>query len=151
MLAHKVNGENPVTYFELFLAAQKLERWMEARDPLLPKSTSTGSSNVTCSHSQGNLFPSRKLKGSCTFTAQSTVVEDHETEEDSGQKPDWEKEAMSSAEEDVGMSGEVGDVGPQFTNAVDLHQKKNHNCSGCGSPDHLMTDCPKDLGKMQGR
>ena len=30
MLAHKVNGENPVTYSELLLAAQKLERWEEA-------------------------------------------------------------------------------------------------------------------------
>ena len=92
MLAHKVNGENPVTYSELLLAAQKLERWAEVRDPLLSKTTTAGSSNVTHSHSQGNLFPSRKLKGKCTFTAQSTVVEDHETEEDSGPKPNEEKE-----------------------------------------------------------
>ena len=35
MLAQKVNGENPVTYSELLLAAQKLERWVEARDLLL--------------------------------------------------------------------------------------------------------------------
>ena len=58
MLAHKVNGENPVTYSKLFLAAQKLERWTEARDPLLLKTTTAGISNVTHSHSQGNLFPS---------------------------------------------------------------------------------------------
>ena len=69
MLAHNVNGENPVTYSELLLAAQKLEKWVEARDPLLPKTTTAGSSNVTHSHSQGNLFPSRKLKGNHTFTA----------------------------------------------------------------------------------
>ena len=37
VLAHKVDGENPVTYSELLLAAQKLERWTEARYPLLPK------------------------------------------------------------------------------------------------------------------
>ena len=37
MLAHMVDGENPVTYSELLLAAQKLERWAEARDPLCPK------------------------------------------------------------------------------------------------------------------
>ena len=37
MLAHKVSGENPVTYSKLFLAAQKLERWAEARDPQLLK------------------------------------------------------------------------------------------------------------------
>ena len=36
------------------------------------------------------------------------MVGDQETEEDSGPKPDGEKEAKSSAEEDVGMSGEVG-------------------------------------------
>ena len=51
MLAHKVDSENPVTNSELFLAAQKLERWVEARDPLLPKTTITGSLNVTHSHS----------------------------------------------------------------------------------------------------
>ena len=87
MLAYKVNGENPVTYCELLIAAQKLERWVEARDPLLPKTSTTGGSNVTHFHSQGNLFPSRKLKGSCTFTAQSAVVEDYGGEEDTGLKP----------------------------------------------------------------
>ena len=108
MSVHKVNGENPVTYSELLLAAQKLERWVEARDSLLPKST-TGS-NITHSHSQGNLFPPRKLKGSCTFRAQSAVVEDPKTENTSGPKPNGEKEAKSSAEEDVGISGEVGGI-----------------------------------------
>ena len=153
MLALKVDGENPVSYLELLLAAQKLERWVEARDPLLPKTTTTGSLNITHSHSQGNLFPSRKLKGSHTFTAQSAVVEDCETEEDSGPKPDQEKEAESSAEEDVGMSGKVGSTNlllsyiVQFANAVELYQKKNCNCFGSGSPDHLVKDCPKDLGK----
>ena len=76
MLAHKVDGENPVTYSELLLAAWKQERWAEVRDPLFPKTTTAGSSNVTHSRSQGNLFPSRKLKGNCTFTASSTTVED---------------------------------------------------------------------------
>ena len=127
MLSHKVDGENPVTYSELLLAAWKLERWAEARDPLVPKTTTTRSSNVTCSHSQGNLFPSKKLKGNCTFTAQSIAVEDCETEEDSGPKPNGEKEAQSSAEEDAGMTGEVGDIDPslgyivQFANVVELY------------------------------
>ena len=87
MLAHKVDGKNPVTYSELLLPAWKLERQVEARDPLLLKSTTTGGSNVTHSHSQGTLFPPRKLKGSHTFTAQSAVVEDCETEEDPAQNP----------------------------------------------------------------
>ena len=114
MLAHKVDSENPVIYSELLLAAQKLERWMEARDPLLPKTPTTGSSNVIHSHSQGNLFPSRTLKGNHTFTAQSAPVEDHKTEEDTGPKPDGEKEPKSSAEEDVGMTGKVGNVDPSL-------------------------------------
>ena len=69
MLVHKVNGENPVTYSKLLLAAQKLERWAETREPLLMKTTTTGSLNVTHSHSQGNLFLSSKWKGSHTSTA----------------------------------------------------------------------------------
>ena len=100
MLAHKADGENPVTYSKLLLAAWKMERQAEARDPLLPKTTTTRGLNVTHSHSQGNLFPSKKLKGSSTFTAQSAVVKDCETEGDSGPKSDWEKEAKSSAEVD---------------------------------------------------
>ena len=99
MLAHEVNDENPITYSELLLAAQKLERWAE------PKTTNAGSLNVTHSHSQGNLFPSRRLNGNHTFTAQSAVVEDYETEEDSGPKPSEEKEAEPSAEEDAGKTG----------------------------------------------
>ena len=141
MLVHKVNDENPVTYSELLLVAWKLESWAEARDPLLSKNTTTRSSHVTCSHSLWNLFPSRKLKGSHTFTAQSAVIEDHETEEDLGSKPDGKKEAESSAEEDVGMSGEVDDTDHVIklyclvANAIELYQKKNHNCFRCGSPD----------------
>ena len=55
------------------------------------------------------------------------------------------------------MPGEVGEVDPslgyimQFTNMVELYQKRNHNCFGCGSPDHLEKDCPKEMGKLPGR
>ena len=126
MSAHNVHGENPVTYCKLLLAAWKLERWVKARDPLLPKSTTTRSLKKAHSHSQGNLFPSRKLKGSCTFTAHSPVVEEYETKEDSGPKPNGEKEAESSAEECAGTLGKAGNVDPllgyimQFTNVVEL-------------------------------
>ena len=51
ILAHKGDGENSVTYSKLLLAAWKLERWAEARDPLLPKNTTTGGLNVTHSYS----------------------------------------------------------------------------------------------------
>ena len=140
MLAHKVDGENPVTYSELLLAAWKRERQEETRDPLLPKTTTAESSKAIHSHSQGNLFSSRNLKGNCTFTGWSAVVEDCEMGEDSGPKPYEEKEDKSPAEENVGITGEAGDVDPSlgyivwFTNAVELYQKKNCNCFGCGSP-----------------
>ena len=81
------------------------------------------------------------------------MVEDHETEEDSGPKPSGEKEAESSAEEDMRMSGKVGSADQLlgyivwFTNAVELYQKKNHNGFGCGRPNHLVKDCQKGLGK----
>ena len=35
-----------------------------------------------------------------------------------------------------------------FANAVELYQKKNHNCFRSNSPDHLVKDCPKDLNKV---
>ena len=81
------------------------------------------------------------------------MVEDHEAKEDSGPKPDEEKETESPAEENAEMTGEIGDVKPpldyiaQFTNAVELYQKKNHSCFGCGSPNHLVKDSLKELGK----
>ena len=74
-------------------------------------------------------------------------------EEDSGPKPDGEKEAESSAEEDAGTTGEIGNVDPLlgyitwFANVVEVYQKKKCNCFGCGSPDHLVKDCPKEMGK----
>ena len=39
----------------------------------------------------------------------------------------------------------VSDV--HFANVVKLSQTKNQNCFRCGSPDHLMKDCLKDLSK----
>ena len=47
MLAHKVDGKHPTSYSDLPLAAHKLERWPEARDPLLPKTTTTGGNQAT--------------------------------------------------------------------------------------------------------
>ena len=74
-------------------------------------------------------------------------------EEDSSPKPDEEKEAESPAEEDAGTTGEIGDVNlllgyiAWFTNAVQLYHKRNCNCFRCCSPNHLVKDCPKELGK----
>ena len=69
MLLHKVDGKDPTNYSDLLLAVQKLERWAEVRDPLLPKTTTMGGINVTKPQTSGNLFLSKMLKGNHTFTA----------------------------------------------------------------------------------
>ena len=153
MLVHKVDGENPTSYSNLLLLTQKWERWAEARDLLLLKMTTTGGSNVTWIQTSGNLFPSRKLKGNHTFTALSAIVESTGTKENSSVKPKGEDEAESSDGEDPETSSEIGRAHQpfgyiiHFANAVDLYQKKNWNCFGCGSPDNLVKDCPKYLSK----
>ena len=93
------------------------------------------------------------MKGNCTFPTQSTTVESNEAGEDSGTKPKGEEETESSAREDVDTSGGTGGADQLvgyifcFANAAELYQRKNQNCSGCGSPDHLVNDCPNDLSK----
>ena len=110
-------------------------------------------SSITHSQIPGILFPSQKLKGSCTFTTWSTTLESNEAEEDSHVKPEEEEEVESSAGEDVETSSGVGGVDQSvgyivhFPNAVELYQRENWNCFRCDSPDHLMKDCPKDLSK----
>ena len=86
MLAHKVNGDHPTSYSDLLLTAWKLERQNEARDPLLLKTTTTRRLNVTHSQAPLNWFPSWKLKGILTFTAQVAAVEGSEMGEDSDAK-----------------------------------------------------------------
>ena len=88
MLTQKVDGEHPASYSNLLLVAQRLKRWAETRDPLLPKTTAAGKLNITHSQTPG---PFQNLKGNCTFTAQSTTVENNEVEEDSGMTPEGEK------------------------------------------------------------
>ena len=79
-------------------------------------------------------------------------MEDHKTEEVSFPKPNGEKEAESSIEEDAEMTGKVSDVDPSlgfvtwFASAVELYQKRICGCFGYGSPDHLVKDCPKERG-----
>ena len=74
-------------------------------------------------------------------------------EEDSGPKPDEEKETKSPAEEDAGMTGEISDANPSlghtawFANAGELYQKKNHNWFGCGSPQPPGEGLPKRTGE----
>ena len=59
---------------------------------------------------------------------------------------------MLSRIQDI-LSGEVSSADQLlgyiiwFTNVVELYLKKNCNFLRCGSPDHLVKGCPKDLGK----
>ena len=153
MLPHKVDGEYPASYSSLLLAAQKLERWAEARDPLPSKTATAGRLNATHSQTSGNLCSSQKLKGNHTFTAQSATVGNNKAEEDPCVKPEREGEAESSAGEDLETSSEVGRTNQSvgyiihYANAVKLYPKKNQNCFRCGSSDHFMRDYLKDLNK----
>ena len=110
MLAYKVNSKHPSSYSDLLLVAQKLRRWVETRDPLLLKTNTMGGSNITHSQSSKNLLPFHKLKGSHTFTVQSTTMESNEAEEDSGAKAEEEEEAESSFGEDTGTLSGVEEV-----------------------------------------
>ena len=80
MLAHKVDGEHLVNYSDMLLSVQKLERWVEVRDPLPPKTVTTTGVNVMCFQMMWNLFSSHKLKGNhtlatCTMTLGNDKLE----------------------------------------------------------------------------
>ena len=104
MLSHKIDGEHPASYSDLLLAAWKLERWAEARDSLLLKTTIIKGSNVSCPQALGNLFPSRKLQGNHNFIAQSAMVESVGTEGDYAAGPEWEEEveSLEDCQKDLG-------------------------------------------------
>ena len=80
-------------------------------------------------------------------------MESNGVTEDSDMKAQEAEDAESSDEENPeissGLCGADQSVGYiiHCANAVKLYKKKNQNCFGCGSPDHLMKDCPKDLSK----
>ena len=112
MLAHRVEGEHPTGYSNLL---QKLEIQAEVRDPLLLKTTTARGSNITHSQIPENLFPSQKLKGSHTFTAQFTTVESNKAEEYLGMKPEEEEETESSAGECTETLSGVGGVISQLS------------------------------------
>ena len=150
MLAHKVSGEHPASYSDLLLVVHKLERWAEARDALLPKTTITRGSNVTWPQASGNMFLSSRLKGNHTFMASSAIVGSIGTEEVLSVKLEGEEEAECSEGEDqetpngIGGDDQLISLIVHFDNAVKLYENKNQNCFWFGSPDHLVKDCPKE-------
>ena len=148
-----MDGEHPASNSDLLLAVQKLERCAEARYPLPPKMAATTGSNMTNSQMPENLFPSCKLKDNCTFTTQAMTIGNDEAKEDPGEKPEGEGETESSADEDVEVSGRIGEMDQSieyivcFMKVIKLYQKKNRNCFRCGSPGNLVWDCPKDTSR----
>ena len=72
---------------------------------------------------------------------------------DSGAKQEGEGETEPLADkEDQASSGAEGTDQPMeyiihFAKAVKLYQQNNRSCFRCGSPNHLMWDCPKDISK----
>ena len=77
-------------------------------------------------------------------------MERNKAAEDSGTKAE---EAESSAGDDPETSSGIGGLDQSvgyivhFANVIELYQRKIQNCFGCGSPDHLVKGCPKDLSK----
>ena len=114
-----------------------------------PENHPSGGSNIAHSHTSGNLFPSQKLKGSHTFTARSVMVESNRVPEDSGTIEEVESFDREDPKTSGGVKGADQSLGyiVHLVSTVELYQKKNQNCFRCGSPDHLVNDCPKDLIK----
>ena len=98
MLAHKVDSEHPASYSDLPLAAQKLERGGEARNPLPPMMTATNGTNVMHSQMSGNLFPLGKLKGNCTFLPRAVTAGNDMAEEDPSVEQEGEEGTAPSAD-----------------------------------------------------
>ena len=76
-------------------------------------------------------------------------MESNRVTEDSGTKEEVEFSDWEDPETSGGVKG--ADQSLQYivhlANMVKLYQKKKWNCFGCGSPDHLLKDCLKDLSK----
>ena len=153
MLANKVDSKNPAGYSDLLLATWKLKRRAKPRDPLPTKTAVTSGSNTIHSQTPGNLFPSHKLKGNCTFTTWAVTIESVKGKADSSTKQKEEGEMEPSADEEFKVLGRAEETDQpmeyiiHFTKAVDLYLQKNRSCFSCGSPNHLMRDCPKDISK----
>ena len=161
MLAHKVDGENPAGYSDLFLAKWKLERRAEARDSLPPKTVVTSGSNAIHSQTPGNVFPNcreciplMQAEGQLYFHYLSC---NHwkwcrwsRLQCEAGRR---RRDVELLADDEVEVSGGAGGTGELkeyiicFTKTVKLYQQKNRSCFGYRIPDHLMWDCPKDISK----
>ena len=113
----------------------------------------TSGSNMICSQTPGNLFPSCKLKGNHPFTARAVTIGSVKHGADSGAKGGEEGETEPLADEEVKALGRMEETGQPmeyivcFAKAVKLYQQKKRSCFRCRGPNHLMWDCPKDISK----
>ena len=150
ILAHKVDGEHPVSYSDLLLVVQKLERWAEARDLLLPNTTMTEGSNATQPQALGNLFPSRKLKGNWTFMAWSAIVESAGTEEDLTTGLEGEEEVESSEGDPVKLVEQISHsaISSDLPTYLNYTKRKTRIVSGAAVMIIWWRNCPKDLSKV---
>ena len=99
MMALKVNGEHPGSYS--WLAPCSLEVVEMGRSQRSPAPKDYHNWRIKCYPASdiGELVPSRKLKGSHTFMAQSAIVESIRPEENLSIKPEGEEVAESSVGE----------------------------------------------------
>ena len=125
-LAYKVDGKHPTSYSDLLLA-----KTGQSQNCPAPKDHHNWRIECYLATSIGNLYPSRKLKGSCTFTACSAILKSIGAEEDLSVKPEGEEVAESSDEKDSETSTVIGGADQLvryivcFANVVDLYQRKN--------------------------
>ena len=80
-------------------------------------------------------------------------MESNGVTEDLGTKAEGVEDGKSSEEENPETLSGFGEAHQSvgyiiwFANAIELYQKKNQNCLGCGSPDQIVKDYPEDLNK----
>ena len=106
-------------------------------------------------HSQipWSLFPSHKLKYSHTFAAWAVTIRNGVAEEDPGVEQEEGGKTEPSADKEVEASGGVEEADQSvkyithFAKVVELYQKEKKSCFGCGSSDHFVQDCLKDVSR----
>ena len=153
MLANKVDSENFAWYSNLCLAAWKLERWLEARDPLLLKnhpnqgikhnSFSDISELVTLLEVEGQSYLHHLISyGGKLWNCRRVRHKGR------GGRRCWDFRwrGPRNLKWDWWSRSAIGYI-IHFVNVVEVYLRKNQNWFACSSPDHLVKYCWKDLRK----
>ena len=99
MLAHAVDGEYPSSYSDLLLATWKLERWAEAREPLLPKKLQLMDQLQCILRFQVINFPHASWRATALSTIKVSIG-NVMAEEDPHEEPEGEEETKPSSDEE---------------------------------------------------